>query len=371
MNTIDKKNNDKFSFIFARFEDSNLEKEFVNYDIRDSVKYFKPILLIFGILYLLFAIPDYFLNTNKVIFGLILFLRFIFIVLMFVFYYKLKNSTTYEFYFRWVTLSKIFIALIYLLIYSIYESPNFLIQAFGIIVIILAFFIVPNKSINKVYVSVILSSGFFIISVVHFEILKLNEFLAAIAYIFITIVLCSISAYRADYHKRMEFLNNKELQRLSKTDALTGIYNRYKFDEELRDAINFSKRYETQLALILFDFDNFKEINDNFGHVVGDMVLKDTAELVNKSIRNTDVFARWGGEEFVILLPSTRLENAVELAEKIRIKINNFEFKHNEKVTCSFGITPIRKDDDRHTLLKRVDELLYEAKKLGKNKVKF
>ena len=166
--------------------------------------------------------------------------------------------------------------------------------------------------------------------------------------------------------KRFEEL----LYRQSITDPLTNIYNRRFFMQMLGQEIERVKRNKKTFSLIMFDLDHFKNVNDRFGHAAGDMVLKSVADTVKGRIRKTDYFARWGGEEFIILLPETSLNNAAELAEELRKKISETALDGIGKVTASFGVTEYRNTDTMDTVLLRVDGALYEAKGSGRNCVK-
>ncbi len=161
-----------------------------------------------------------------------------------------------------------------------------------------------------------------------------------------------------------------EYELMSVTDPLTTIYNRGKFEIELNKEINRVMRYNTEsFSLIFFDIDNFKKINDTYGHLRGDYVLKTIATLFKESLRITDVFARWGGEEFVIIMSHTALQEAAYVAEKLRQKIEAQDLEDIGNVTCSFGVSEFVKGDTVQTLILRVDNLMYEAKKHGKNRV--
>lgn len=160
-----------------------------------------------------------------------------------------------------------------------------------------------------------------------------------------------------------------EVTKLSETDQLTKIYNRVKFVNELEKEINRSERYQTKLSLIMFDIDHFKAVNDKYGHDIGDETLIKLTEVVSKTVRDTDVFARWGGEEFMVLAPQTGLEEAIRLAERIRKNIAEKEIKQVGHVTCSFGVTEFKATDDFDKFTKRVDEALYQAKENGRNQV--
>jgi diguanylate cyclase (GGDEF)-like protein len=119
----------------------------------------------------------------------------------------------------------------------------------------------------------------------------------------------------------------------------------------------------------MFDIDFFKDINDNYGHDVGDEVLKYLSEIVSTRLRESDIFARWGGEEFIILLKACSKEDACSFAQNLKSNIEEAIFPHEIKMTCSFGVTTILPEDSIKTFLKRVDELLYLSKRNGRNRV--
>jgi len=159
------------------------------------------------------------------------------------------------------------------------------------------------------------------------------------------------------------------LKYLATTDPLTSIYNRRKFNEVLSYELRRDERYPGGLSLILCDLDNFKSINDNYGHNKGDEVLKSFTEMVKNMIRSSDTFARWGGEEFVLLLPETGFETAMQLAEKIRQKTESTLFSNTCKITVSFGITQFLEGDTETVLFNRADDALYKAKSCGRNRL--
>lgn len=160
-----------------------------------------------------------------------------------------------------------------------------------------------------------------------------------------------------------------DLMHLATIDPLTSISNRRKFNEVLDYELQRDARYENDLSLILCDLDHFKHINDEYGHNIGDEVLKEFTQLVSKNIRQTDVFARWGGEEFVLLLPESDISTAIEMAKKLRIATEKHQFTDVGKITASFGVTQLMKDDDEKNFINRADEALYIAKDNGRNKV--
>lgn len=163
----------------------------------------------------------------------------------------------------------------------------------------------------------------------------------------------------------------EEIKRLSVTDALTGLYNRRKFIEELEKEVNRSSRYKTPFGIIMFDIDHFKHVNDTYGHDVGDSVLKELSSLVKNRLRSVDVLTRWGGEEFIILVTAVNQEETMNLAEDIRKNIEDYDFKYVPRVTCSFGVVVSENKDiqDTKDITKNVDIALYQAKEAGRNVV--
>jgi diguanylate cyclase (GGDEF)-like protein len=184
------------------------------------------------------------------------------------------------------------------------------------------------------------------------------------------------------YHDRLEYTVNElqmemeerklaieELEQLAITDPLTSLFNRRKFNELLDYEIERNQRYNTGLSLIMCDIDHFKQINDKFGHIAGDTALKTFSTKVTENIRDVDIFARWGGEEFMILMPNANIDSACSVAEKLRRTIEETDIKTIESLTASFGVTNCNIEDTTESLLNRVDEALYKAKQLGRNTV--
>ena len=154
------------------------------------------------------------------------------------------------------------------------------------------------------------------------------------------------------------------------TDELTGIYNRAYFNEKLKEEIFMTNKNNKPLSFFIFDIDLFKNINDTYGHQVGDEILIALSNLVSNDTRSTDTFARWGGEEFIRLLPNTSIDNAVKVAEKLRAKIETYIFPNDLKLTCSFGVVQFDENDNEVSFVKKADDALYSAKHNGRNLVK-
>lgn len=167
-------------------------------------------------------------------------------------------------------------------------------------------------------------------------------------------------------------VQEEELRKLSSTDELTGLSNRRKFEEVLGSEIRRAERYGTALALVVFDIDRFKELNDRQGHPVGDRALRDLARLVSEQIRDTDTLARLGGDEFVVIAPSGTRDSAdgsLILAERLREAVATHDFGGDVDLTISLGVAEHAQGDDLAALYSRADRALYEAKRGGRNKV--
>ncbi len=161
----------------------------------------------------------------------------------------------------------------------------------------------------------------------------------------------------------------EELLILSITDSLTRVFNRRYIAQKLDEEVARAKRYQRALSVIMLDIDHFKKVNDTYGHAIGDDVLRALAASVKERIRQTDVFGRWGGEEFLLVLPDTPLESAARLAEDLRLQISQLRIFPVPQVTASFGVTSYRSGDTADTLVQRADDLMYEAKAAGRNRV--
>lgn len=178
-----------------------------------------------------------------------------------------------------------------------------------------------------------------------------------------TIIVFVLSTLIAERNNLIE-----KLERQARIDCLTGVYNRSYMEQQIDIAIYKTKRYSTPFSILMFDIDNFKQINDNFGHHVGDEVLIAVTKTVEQTLRESDLLARWGGEEFIALLSRTNAEGAYALAERCRNNIGDMNYVDVNKITCSFGVATWDREIDAETLIKHADQAMYSSKGCGKNK---
>lgn len=173
--------------------------------------------------------------------------------------------------------------------------------------------------------------------------------------------------YRA--HKKAE-IASKQLEKIATTDMLTGAYNRHFLVDQVTGEIAEARRYGQKIGLLMLDIDHFKHINDQFGHVAGDQVLKDLVTRIQGQLREADTLARWGGEEFLVLLPHCTLDDTLGLAEKLRKSIADNAFSEVGSVQISIGVSEYHPRETFIEWLNRTDRAMYRAKSEGRNTVR-
>ncbi|CCK82252.1 GGDEF domain-containing protein [Desulfobacula toluolica] len=164
----------------------------------------------------------------------------------------------------------------------------------------------------------------------------------------------------------------EQLRTAAVMDSLTGCYNRREFENQLKRNISRAVRHKNDLSVFMFDLDHFKNVNDTYGHLAGDKVLQEVTRIVKNNIRADDILARYGGEEFIVIMPETSKTKAMELADRLRIKISNKLIVHGDdtiKVTASFGVSELTKSADMARIIQDADTMLYKAKLNGRNTV--
>jgi len=168
-------------------------------------------------------------------------------------------------------------------------------------------------------------------------------------------------------------IQKANVQKKVDIDKLTGAYNRNKFEEFFDDEMSRTMQHGTALSMAILDIDHFKSFNDKYGHLIGDEVLRLLVAEVNKYTRKSDLFARWGGEEFVIIFPGTTIEDAIKVSNNVREKISQIKLEQlpDQSITVSFGVTEYNKGDNKTSIFTRCDDALYQAKESGRNCVKF
>jgi diguanylate cyclase (GGDEF)-like protein len=231
------------------------------------------------------------------------------------------------------------------------------------------FFIIGDKQIRIITFSFLVISLYWLYStLIAAGLVPWEEYPSDIA-VFICLLLLSHSmVIKLTYTRELEEAK-EELTILSSTDYLTKLNNRKEIDSLLKLNEEIYINCKDDFSLILLDIDDFKMVNDTYGHLVGDDVLINISNILSKFTRKTDSVGRWGGEEFIIICPRTNLEEASNLAEKLRDKISKYQFYKVGNKTASFGVVCYKEDDSLNELLARVDDAMYLAKSKGKNRV--
>lgn len=200
-----------------------------------------------------------------------------------------------------------------------------------------------------------------------------NDLVSSVRNIFLVNLLCMIGAIMLCFGMMMRvfYRYQKRMTRLAGYDALTNCMNRQAFDAVLATLEHSSLRHHRALSLILLDVDHFKQINDQHGHLAGDNVLCELVALMQQQIRSSDVVARWGGEEFIILLPDCALDHAMRLAEALRQRVRHYDFSltPSRTVTISAGVAQFTAGEGQAEQFRRLDDALYRAKREGRNRV--
>ncbi len=183
-----------------------------------------------------------------------------------------------------------------------------------------------------------------------------------------SIILLYLMAHTGEHYNSTRLTANFN-SKLANTDSLTMMDNRRQLERHLNEEINRADRHNLPLAIIMFDIDHFKRINDEFGHALGDLVLVKSARIVRNSLRSSDHFGRWGGDEFVCVATNTDEETAVLLAERLRTDLEQAPILKSSPITCSFGVTRFISGDTPEDLIRRADQGLLQAKENGRNQV--
>jgi len=345
-------------------------KMYLNYKLINSLGYMRILILLVGIFSGLLLIPDLKFIENMESRTITVVLRVVSLIFLAVLYFVMKKIKTFYIFSLVITVSELFFFATFLFVLSQYHMPDFFIQTLGLITLIIAIFLVPNFWINMVLVSVTGAAAYFIFSASTGEAEDGIRFIAAICYVVLDIGLCMVFAYISDKRQSREFIARQELQRLSSIDQLTEAANRFKLREEVCKWEAFCERNHMPICIALLDVDDLKSINDRHGHLAGDSILKDLVRMIGSQLRRSDVLARWGGDEFVILLPNATRDSALAMLKRIKKSIEEHTFENDTRVTFSFGIAEMGKDVTTfEEAINKADQLMYMRKKTGKNSI--
>jgi diguanylate cyclase (GGDEF)-like protein len=359
----------KKSLFNASYDDSRYNS-FDDYQYEVSLGFIKIVSILAGFFNIILLVVDYinYINNHVNLFAIII--RIVFIISMILLLFFIKKIKTYKQLANILTLYELVATFVFLSIFVSYTKPDLLIQSWGVFVLIFFVFIVPNKLINMVIVSILAAISF--LACIYFAVPDISNthFIAAAVYLLVEIIICTGNTYYFKQYKRGEFIAKNELIQIYSTDPLTKIGNRNKLKNEANKWLEFCRRHNLDLSLVLVDIDDLKRANDEHGHLVGDKILYNVSQIMKNELRTDDVCVRWGGDVFVLLLPDTSVEQARILSERIRKSIIEHKVKGLKKnITCSFGITKMMDGQSLEDMIHQADESMYIAKSEGKNKV--
>lgn len=359
-------------FLYDYGHDTDLRKEYEQEHLKQNRRFISLIAVSSGLLQLLLMIPDLLRLSSQDAKVIILVLRVIVCSLSFTFawFWLRRTIKSYIVYSRFVSGLEALAILLFLYVFSQYDPPDFLIQAMGMMVIIMVVFIIPNRYRYRLFLAAGGFASFLLLAkLVLNDNLSQNAFMAGFFYLLIALVLCAIFSRTLDKHQFLEYKAKDQLIHLNTIDALTGVFNRNKLIDAWEQWFAWCQRYGQPLTLVMFDIDGFKAINDEHGHSVADIVLVELADLINSQLRASDVLARWGGDEFVILLPNTSVDESTQVVNRIRRLLSHKPLAGCIAVRCSFGVAAVQSASTLDNIIRQADSLMYLGKKAGGDQI--
>lgn len=355
----------------ATVRSDDLHAMYGTYKLRTAQNHIYILAIIASVISVLLIVCDINLideQTPKLVVAVV---RYSFAVLLIFVSGWLTRMKSFQTYAAVVSLLELCSIVISMYVLTQYQDPNFLIQSMGVIANVLIIYLVPNRKGYQLVLALIAALSFYALTYLYMKDVTLNEILASVVYTAIAVVLCSVSAFNSERNQLREFIAKNRLEQMSTTDFLTNTANRFRLEEEADRWMNFCRRQKLPLCLVFVDVDNLKQINDTFGHVAGDAVLVTLSNIMQKQLRNSDTISRWGGDEFVLLLPNVSLKNAVMLLERLKSTVLKADFGAEVKVTCSYGVVEMGEESSFQSLIREADALMYTGKRDGKDRITY
>ena len=340
--------------------------DFSNYRLSTAQPGVRVFIVIAGVFNLLLLIPDI-INLQGTALIAVWVLRLLYFAVCIAFFFSIGKFRSFKALSLAVTTAELLATAVFLVVFSLYDTPDFMIQLLGIMLLILLVFMVPNRFSYALIVSLLTAIGFLVIAFGRLGWTNPAQYIAAAIYMAAETAFGSVFALIFLNYQRREYQTNTELQKIYATDPLTQVGNRVRLEKEADKWLGFCHRHNLPLSLVIIDIDNMKQINDEHGHLTGDATICELVQTLCSNLRKNDVCIRWGGDEFVLLLPGTHASDARYLVDRIRSEVDGHTFPAESHITCSFGIADLSSGDTLEALLAGADELLYQAKKQGKN----
>ena len=295
--------------ISAQGED--LHANYSAYKLRTAQSYIYMLAIVVSVLNLLLIVFDISCIETQTVRLITAAVRYVYSALLILVGGGLTRTSDYREYVISVSIIELGFLAINLFVLSQYSTPNFLIHSMGIIAIILFIFLVPNRRDVQLSLAIVAAMSFYAYCFIKLKDNSISDIMISIAYSAMSIIICAISTSINDKNRLREFVAKNRLEQMSTTDFLTNTANRFRLEEEADRWMSFCRRQKLPLCLAFVDVDNLKQINDTFGHAAGDSVLITLSRLMQSQLRNSDTIARWGGDEFVLLLPNVSIKKRI------------------------------------------------------------
>ena len=358
-----------FQNIFCEFRNRQVEADFMEYEKTTDLRIVRILILIMGFIFALFIVSDYYYFQNEIFSITSLMLRGAGLLTAFVAFFLAGKFRHYNSSLLMITSAELIIFILYLINLYTLKNNEPVLQFMSVLLQILAVCLIPNRWRNCFFAGCFIWIGYIVFCVIFKDTSGQPSLALQGIYLGVLLLSCCILTYSRESTERKHFAAVQLMEYMSITDRLTGIYNRGRFKHML--GIWIKNMRHDPFCLLLFDIDNFKKVNDTFGHYAGDEVLVRTTELVAAHIRDDDIFARWGGEEFVLLFSGVTIDIAAKMAERLRKVVESNPCGEAGKITVSIGVVQYRREESEsiNGVIKRADEKMYEAKKAGRNTI--
>ena len=341
------------------------------YKLRTAQNYIYMLAIVVSVLNLLLIVYDINCIETQTARLITAAVRYVYSVLLILVSGWLTRTSDYREYAISVSIMELGFVVINLYVLSQYTTPNFLIHSMGTIATMLVVFLVPNRKDLQLTLAVVAAVSFYTYCFINLKVNSVSDITASVTYSVMAIIICTISNSISEKNRLREFVAKNRLEQMSTMDFLTNTANRFRLEEEADRWMSFCRRQKLPLCLVFVDVDNLKQMNDTFGHAAGDSVLITLAHLMQSQLRNSDTIARWGGDEFVLLLPNVSLKNAVTLLERLKSAVSTANFGEKIQVTCSYGVVEMDETSSFQSLLRKADALMYTGKRDGRNRIRY
>ena len=354
------------SFNTLCFKDKDCEADFDEWQIQPRLEQISAISILTASLYLVYALIDFFIAPKCVSTLMISVHAGLLSPTLFLIAYLAKNPKNYTLVMHLLFYAAIIAASANILMTSSLSSAS--LYASELYLIIFWVFTVSGLHLYKAALSAFIILLMVVGSALSYplERLIMTVFWSVSAFSF-----GFLGAYLLERLHKNAFIHEQRLNELAQTDVLTGLYNRTKLNTLLEDEFKRMHRLKHNFACVFIDIDYFKEVNDTFGHKVGDEVLIDMAKLMLCNTREIDSVIRWGGEEFIIVCVESTKEGMIHFCEDLRLRVENHVFTKNNRLSISIGFTLCVEDDTLDSIIQRADKALYMAKENGRNRIEY